>query len=203
MVLLIGKAWASPTLVSHPRKFCVVDHAQTITENTENSQSLTMPQQNKRRRLQNFLICLVSSKMSRWNTRHTWNTQHRLQDTCRDHTMTDWRWIEKKDYEGGELYRLRTHRKMADWDTNNYTWQSFISQLKKLCLLHSTIQLVLYSPSMDALFNCCTSGSPHDAASMCLVINWLNYSLNYVRKFGPSQNLIKNPVYNYHMNWPG
>ena len=32
------------------------------------------------------------------------------------------------------------------------------------------MQLVLYSPYTGALFNCCTSGSPHDAASICLVI---------------------------------
>ena len=88
--------------------------------------------------------------------------------------MIDRRWTEKKDYKGGELYRLRAHHEMADWDTSIYlvdiaTHGSCLSHSLKFFLLHSAVQLVLYSLYTGALFNCCTSGFPHDAANICIV----------------------------------
>ena len=176
----MGPAWASPTLASCPHNFHVINHPQTTTEKT--GKSFIMPRWNTQRRLRDFLICLVSLTMP-W-----WNTWCRLQDflicwcyrPChsklhsvdyrthvsthvrRDHTMIDWKWTEKKDYKGGKLYRLRTHYETANWDTNNYTWHSFISQLKVLFTVQRNTVSVIW-------FNCRTSGSPHDAVSICLV----------------------------------
>ena len=47
-----------------------------------------------------------------------------------------------KDYEGGELYRLRTHR-LKHQQLSGYTHDSRLFHSLKFCLLHSTIQLVL------------------------------------------------------------